>query len=135
MKENLLLLKDLLEPQRTKFISIWLQYQKNVHIDKLDNIVNKYNNTCHSTIKMETVDVKSNTYINFSKEINDKDAKLKIGDIVRMSKYKNIFAKVYIPNWSEEMCRRHIYLLILTEKKLLKLFTKKNFKKHIKKAL
>ena len=84
---------------------------------------------------METVDVKSNTYINFSKEINDKDAKLKIGDIVRMSKYKNIFAKVYIPNWSEEMCRRHIYLLILTEKKLLKLFTKKNFEKHIKKAL
>ena len=84
---------------------------------------------------METVDVKSNTYINFSKEINDKDAKLKIGDIVRMSKYKNIFAKVYIPNWSEEMCRRHMYLLILTEKKLLKRFTKNNFKKHIKKAL
>ena len=84
---------------------------------------------------METVDVKSNTYINFSKEINDKDAKLKIGDIVRMSKYKNIFAKVYIPNWSEEMCRRHIYLLILTEKKLLKHNKKKNFKKHIKKAL
>ena len=84
---------------------------------------------------MEIVDVKSNTYINFSKEINDKDAKLKIGDIVRMSKYKNIFAKVYIPNWSEEMCRRHMYLLILTEKKLLKRFTKKNFEKHIKKAL
>ena len=84
---------------------------------------------------MEIVDVKSNTYINFSKEINDKDAKLKIGDIVRMSKYKNIFAKVYIPNWSEEMCCRHMYLLILTEKKLLKRFTKKNFEKHIKKAL
>ena len=52
---------------------------------------------------MKPVDVKSNTYINFSKEINEKDAKLKIGDIVRMSKYKNIFAKVYIPNWSEEV--------------------------------
>ena len=52
---------------------------------------------------MKPADVKSNTYINFSKEINDKDAKLKICDIVRMSKYKNIFARVYIPNWSEEV--------------------------------
>ena len=52
---------------------------------------------------MKPADVKSNKYINFSKEINDKDAKLKIGDIVRMSKYKNIFARVYIPNWSEEV--------------------------------
>ena len=74
-----------------------------VHIDKLDNIVNKQNNSCHSTIKMKPAYVKSNTYINFSKEINDKDAKLKICDIVRMSKYKNIFARVYIPNWSEEV--------------------------------
>ena len=52
---------------------------------------------------MKPADVKSNTYINFSKEINDKDAKLKICNIVRMSKYKNIFARVYIPNWSEEV--------------------------------
>ena len=75
---------------------------KNVLIHKLDDIVNKYNNTYHSTIKMKPVDVKSNTYIDSSKEINDKDPKFKIGDIVRISKYKNIFAKGYVPNWSEE---------------------------------
>ena len=76
---------------------------KNVYVDKLDDIVNKYNNTYHSTIKMKPVDVKSNTYIDSSKEINDKDPKFKIGDIVRISKYKNIFAKGYTPNWSEEV--------------------------------
>ena len=76
---------------------------QNVYIDKLDDIVNKYNNTYHSTIKMKPVDVKSNTYINCRKEINDKDPKFKIGDIVRMSKYKKKFAKGYVPNWSEEV--------------------------------
>ena len=59
----------------------------NVYVDKLDDIVNKYNNTYHSTIKMKPVDVKSSTYIDSSKEINDEDPKLKIGDIVRISKY------------------------------------------------
>ena len=52
---------------------------------------------------MKPVDVKWNTYIDSSKEINDKDPKFKIGDIVRISKYKNIFAKGYTPNWSEEV--------------------------------
>ena len=56
---------------------------KNVYIDKLDDIVNKYNDTYHRTIKMQLVDVKSNTYINSSKEIYKKDPKFKIGDIVR----------------------------------------------------
>ena len=74
---------------------------KNIYIDKLDDIVNKYNNTCHNTIKMEPVDVKSNTYIDSNKEINGKDPKFKIGDIVRISKYKNFFAKGYTSNWSE----------------------------------
>ena len=76
---------------------------KDFYIDKLDDIVNKYNNTCHSTIKLKPVDVKSSTYINSSKEINDEDLKFKIGDIVRISKCKNIFAKGYVPNWSEEV--------------------------------
>ena len=71
---------------------------KNVYIDKLDDVVNKYNNTYHRTTKMKLVDVKSSTYIDSSKEINDKDLKLKIGDIVRRSKYKNIFAKGYVSN-------------------------------------
>ena len=76
---------------------------KNVNIDKLDDIINKYNNTSHSAIKMKCVDVKPKTYIDSSKEINGKDRKFKIGNIVRISKYKNIFGKVYIPNWSEEV--------------------------------
>ena len=75
---------------------------KNVYTDKLDDIVNKYNNKYHSTIKMKPVDVKSNTYIDYSKEINVKNPKFEIGDIVRISKYENIFLKGYTPNWSVE---------------------------------
>ena len=52
---------------------------------------------------MKAVDVKSSAYVDSSKEINDEDHKFKIGDIVRISKYKNIFAKIYVPNWSEEV--------------------------------
>ena len=76
---------------------------KNVYTDKLDDIVDEYNNTYHATIKMKPIDVKDNTYINTSKEINNKDPKFKVGDYVRISKYKNIFAKGYMPNWSEEV--------------------------------
>ena len=63
---------------------------KNVYIDKLDDIVHKYNN-------------KDNTNTDFGKEPNDNDPKFKAGDYVRISKYKNIFAKGYTPNWSEEV--------------------------------
>ena len=66
-----------------------------MYIDKLEDIVDKYNEY-HSIIKMKPVDVKSKTYINSSKEINDKDPEFKIGDIVRTSNYKNIFAKDYV---------------------------------------
>ena len=55
------------------------------------------------SIKMKPVDVKDNTYIDFKKESNDKDPKFKIGDHVRIYKYKNTFAKGYMPNWSEEI--------------------------------
>ena len=64
---------------------------KNVYIDKLDDIVNEYSNTYHRTIKVKSIDVKYNTYINIGKEVNDKDPKFKVGDHVRTSKYKNIF--------------------------------------------
>ena len=57
---------------------------------------NKYNNTYHRTIKMKPVDVKSKIYINFSKEINDKDPKFIIGEVVRISIYKNVFTKGYV---------------------------------------
>ena len=75
---------------------------KTVYVDKLRDIV-KYNNTYHKTIKMKSVDVKPSTYIDSSKEINYHLPKFKIGDFVRISKYKNIFAKNYVPNWSEEV--------------------------------
>ena len=52
---------------------------------------------------MKPVDVKNNTYIDFKNDVNDKDPKFKVGDPVRISKYKNIFAKGYMPNWSEEI--------------------------------
>ena len=88
---------------KTKIYKYMTSISKNVYIDKLDDIVNEYNNTYHRTIKMKPVDVKDNTYIDFKKEINDKDPKFKVGDHVRISKYKNIFAKGYMPNWSEEI--------------------------------
>ena len=72
---------------------------KSVYIDKVDDIVNEYHNTYHRTINMKPVDVKDNTYIDFEKEVNDKDPKFQVGDHVRISKYKNIFAKRYTPNW------------------------------------
>ena len=76
---------------------------KNVYIDKLGDIVKEYNNTYHASNKMEPVDVKDNTYIDLKKENNDENPKFKIGDHVRISKYKNIFAKGYMPNSSEEI--------------------------------
>ena len=63
------------------------------------NTKNKY----HRTIKMKPIDVEDNTYINVDKEVNDKNPKFKVGDHVGISKYKNIFAKGYTPNWSEEI--------------------------------
>ena len=74
-----------------------------MYIDKLDDIVDEYNNTKHRTIKMKSVNVKDNTYIDFGKEVNDNDPKFKVGDHVKISKYENIFAKGYSPNWSEEV--------------------------------
>ena len=84
MMENQLLLKDLLERYKIKFLNI--------------------NNTYHKTIKMKPIDAKDNTYIDFEKEVNDKDPKFKLGDYVRISKYRNIFVKGYTPNWCEEVC-------------------------------
>ena len=66
---------------------------RNVYIDKSDDIVNKYNSAYRITIKMKHFDVKPGTYIDSSKEIHNEDPKLKIGNIVRISKYKSIFAK------------------------------------------
>ena len=64
-----------------------------MYIDKLDDIVNKYNNIYHSTIKMTPVDVTSSSYIDFGVKNNEKDPKFNVGNYARTSKYKNIFAK------------------------------------------
>ena len=88
---------------KTKIYKYMTSVSKNVYIDKLDDIVGEYNNTYHKTIKMKPVNVKDNTYIDFKNEINDKDPEFKVGDHVRIFKYKNIFAKGYTPNWSEEV--------------------------------
>ena len=72
-----------------------------MYIDKLDDIVNKYNTTYHRTIKMKPADVKPSTYIASSEEMTYHDLKFKIGDVVRISIYKNIFPKDYVPNWSK----------------------------------
>ena len=88
---------------KTKIYKYMTSVSKNVYIDKLDDIVGKYNNTYHRTIKMKPTDVKDNTYFDSKKEINDKNPKFKVGDYVRISKCKNIFAKGYTPNWSEEV--------------------------------
>ena len=76
---------------------------KNVYIDKLDDIVHKYNNKKHRTIKMKPIDVKDNTCIDFGKEVNYNNPKFEVCYHVRISKYKNIFAKGSTPNWSEEV--------------------------------
>ena len=87
---------------KNKICKHMTETSKKVYICKLYNIVKEYNNTYHTSIKMKPVDVKNNKYIDFEKEVNDKDPKFKIGDLVIRSKYKNIFAKGYMPNWSEE---------------------------------
>ena len=78
---------------KSKIFKYMTSVSKNVFIDKLDDLVNKYHSTYHSTIKIKLVDVKWNTYINSRKDISNKDPKLKIMDIVRMSKYKKHFCK------------------------------------------
>ena len=77
---------------KNKIYKYMTSISKNVYINKLDDIVRKYNNTYHRSIKMKPVDVKDNTHIDFKKEINDKDPKFKVGDHVKISKCKNIFA-------------------------------------------
>ena len=88
---------------KTKIYKYMISISKNVYIDKVDEIVNEYDDEYHTSIKMKPTDVKDNTYIDFKKEINDKDPKFKVGDHVRISKYKHILVKGYMPNWSEEI--------------------------------
>ena len=76
---------------------------KKVSFDVLDDIVKKYNNTVHWTIKMKPIDFTSGSHAEYDEDFHEKDPKFKDGDLVRISKYKNIFAKGYTQNWSEEV--------------------------------
>ena len=82
---------------KTKIYKHMTSISKNVCIEY------EYNKTYHRLIKMKPADVKDNTYIDFKKEVNDKNPKSKVGDHVRISKYKNVFAKGYTSNWFEEV--------------------------------
>ena len=82
-EEKSVLAERFIRTLKTKTYKYITSVSKNVYIDKLDDIVDEYNKTYHRTIKMEPVDVKDNTYIHFSKEVNDKD--------LRISTYQNIF--------------------------------------------
>ena len=124
---------------KNKIYKYMTSVSKNIYIDKLDDIVNEYNNTYHRTAKMKPVDVKSGNYIEYNVNSNDKDPKFQVGDHVTISKYKNIFSKGYIPDWSEEvfaikksqkiLCHEHMLFMTLIVKKLLEHFMKKNYKK------
>ena len=76
---------------------------KNVYYDVLDDVVNKYNNTKHYTIKMKPINVGDNNKKVYIDEHNEKDSRFKVGDRVRISRYKNIFSKGYTPNWSKKI--------------------------------
>ena len=97
-EEKSVIAERFIKTVKNKTFKYMTSISKNVYIDKLDDIVKEYNHKYHTSNKMKPVDVKDNTYIDFKKEINDKDPKFKVGDYVRISKYKNIFAKGYMPN-------------------------------------
>ena len=95
--------KRFIRALKSKIYQYVTSLSKYVYINKLYDIVSEYNHTYHRTIKMKPIDVKDNRYIDFKKESNDKDPKFKVGDHAKISKYKNIFTKGYMPNWSEEV--------------------------------
>ena len=76
---------------------------KNIYVDALDNIVDESNNTVHWTITIKPIEVTSDYHAEYNEDSNKKKPKFKVGDHVRISKYKNIFANGYAPNWSEEV--------------------------------
>ena len=97
-EENYAVAERFIRTLKNRIYKYMTSVSKNEYIDKLDDTVNKYNNTYYRTIKMKPIDVKSNTYIDSSKETNNKSPKFKIRDIVIISKYKNMFANVYGSN-------------------------------------
>ena len=102
-EENYAVAERFIRTLKNRIYKYMTSVSKNDYIDKLDDTVNKYNNTYYRTIKMKPIDVKSNTYIDSSKETNNKSPKFKIRDIVIISKYKNMFANVYGSNQPKDV--------------------------------
>ena len=88
---------------KNKIFKYMTAISKNVYFDVLKDIINKYNKTVHKTIKMKPIDVTDDSFVEYNEDLNERNPKFKVGDHVRISKYKNIFAKGYAPNWSEEV--------------------------------
>ena len=95
--------ESIIRTLKNKIFKHMTPISKNVYFDVLNDIVNKSNNTVHKTITMKPADITSDSYAEYNKDSNEKDPKFKVGDHVRISKYKNIFAKGYTQNWSEEV--------------------------------
>ena len=95
--------KRFISTLKNKIFKHMTAVSKNLHFDVLDDIVNKHNNGVHRSIKMKPIDVTSGSYAEYNESANVTKPKFKVGDHVRISKYKNIFAKGYTQNWSEEV--------------------------------
>ena len=115
---------------------------KNVYLHVSDDIVNKYNNAVHRSIKIKPIDVTSDSYAECNEDSNEKRPKFKVGDRVKILKYKNIFAKGYTQNWSEDLfvvskIKNTVLLTYVTNdvnaNQLREAFMKRNCKKLAKK--
>ena len=129
---------------KNKIFKYMTAISKNVYIDVWNDIVNKYNNTVHRTIKMKPIDITDDSFAEYNEESNKRNPKFKVGDHVRISKYKNIFDKGYEPNWSEELfvikkVKNTVpwtYIIDdLNREEIIGSFMKKNCKRLIKKNL
>ena len=102
-EKKFVVVERLIGTLKNKIYKHMIAILKNMYTDKLNDIINKYNNTYYRTIKMKLINVKSSASIGFKFENSDKDANFKVENHMELSKYKNIFVKGYALNWSEEM--------------------------------
>ena len=128
---------------KNKIYKYTTSISKNVYIDKLDDLVNKYNNTYHSTIKMKPVDVKSNTYITLVKKLMKKILNLKLVIFLEYQSIKTFLQKAMFQISLKKflllqkikiLFRGHMLLAVLKATKLLESFTKRNCKKKSKRV-
>ena len=102
-EEKSVVAEGFIRPLENKIFKKITDISKSVYFVVFDDIVNKYNNTVHKTIKVKPIDVSSDSYSECNEDSNEKDPKFKVGNHVRISKCKNIFVKGYTQNWSEEV--------------------------------